>query len=186
MYEDYTVIEYMNAAYKGDRSRMDNETFLIVETEFIDTAKMYEEEEFNKVSYIHFLNGRINTIKLSIKLQRDFLDNFDSPYIPGFKKFNEFGYSLYWKGDNKQFLDRLKVIEGYERRYVTEVENCIKLLIEFRASKNSGEQPVKITRQSFIKTVNILGKQGFKIDNYKTSMEELALMIVQQKEENKR
>lgn len=185
-YENYVIRIFENAMFKDDRSVMSNEEYDTVYTEFIDTAKMYEEEEFQQVSYISYLHGRINSIKIGIRLQREFINNFDIPYIPAFQMFKNNGVSIYWKGDKENFLSALERIEKGQKKYTSEVENCIKNLMDFRLKKQQGDNPVKIKRETWIKNINTLGKIGYKIDKDKTSVEELALMIVQQKEENKK
>lgn len=190
MYENYTVREFENAMFRNDRTVMTEEIYTEVYSEYIDTAQLFETEEFQKVAYIHNINGRINTIKLSIKLQKEFLLEFGIPYKEGFKIFKKFGYIVFWKDDcnnSKEFLASLDRIEAMEKKYVNEVENCIKLLIDFRAAKGKKEdQPVKIKRESWIRTINFLGKIGYKIDKDKETVEDLSLMIKQQNEDNKR
>lgn len=185
-YENYTIKEFEDAMFKGKRDVISDEEYNIVYSEYIDTAKLYESEEFNKVSKIHYLNNRINSISIGIRLQREFIDNFEIPFIPDFERFKKLGHVLYWKNDKEQFLKALSRIEIKEKKFVSEVENDIKLLIEFRAKKNSKELPVKIKRESWIRTINSLGKIGYKIDKFKNTVEELSLMILQQIEEQKR
>lgn len=182
-YENYTIRQFENAMFKDDRSVMDDEEYNIVYNEYIDTAKLYETEEFQKVSYITYLNGRINTMKLAIRLQREFYNNFQEPYQPGFKKIKEKGYSLYWNRNNpEEFIKQLDRIETSEKRYISEVENCVKQLIDFRAKRNTKEQPVKIKRELWIRNINTLNKLGYKIDRDKETVEDLSIMILQQTE----
>lgn len=183
-YENYTIKQFENAMFKDDRSVMTEDVYDEVYNEYVDTAKLYEEEEFNRVSRIKYLNNRINTISLGIRLQRGFIDNFDVPYLEGFKVFKDNGHIIVWKNKD-HFLETLRRIEVKEKKYISEVENAIKLLYEFRKKKNTTEQPVKIKRESFIKTINTLGKIGYKIDKFSNSVEDLALMIRQQKDDSK-
>lgn len=183
-YENYTIKQFEDAMFKDDRSVMTEDIYDEVYSEYVDTAKLYEEEEFNRVSRIKYLNNRINTISLCIRLQRGFLENFDIPYLAGFNVFKDNGHMVVWK-NKYQFLEVLRRIEVKEKKYISEVENAIKSLYDFRKKKNSTEQPVKIRRESFIKTINTLGKIGYKIDKFSNSVEDLSLMIRQQKEDSK-
>lgn len=184
-FEKYTVRQYMNAKYRDDFTitGIPEHEVNIAHTEYIDVAGLFQSEEFNKVSYIHFLNNRINTIKLSIRLQKDFLDNFDIPYQEGFKMFKKFGHNLYWN-NKEQFLRELTKIEMKENKYISQLEKNIKELKEERLKSIKKEVTVEQSRGSFIRTVNSLGKLGYKIDMDKTMLEEFAYMIKQQTEEN--
>jgi uncharacterized protein YqgQ len=155
---------------------MDEQTFQVVNTEYIDIAGLFATEEFDKVGYISYLNNRVNSVALWIKLQRQYIDNFDIAYLPGLTFFKKFGYVLYWN-NNEQFIKELLRIEKKEFKFISQLENAIKELIDFRAKKNANEKTVKQTRGSWIKTINSLGKLGYKIDKDKTSVEEFAYMI---------
>lgn len=184
-YEDYTIRQFMDASFKNDRTIMDEETFQTVNTEYIDTAGLYETEEFSKVTYIHYLNGRINSVKICVRLQREFIEEFDMPYLPGLEILKKNGHSIRWV-DKEQFMKSLELIENKEKKYLSELEGCIKNLTEYRKNKNNKEETVKISRGSFIRTINSLGKVGYKIDKDKDTVEDLAYMIKAQVEENKK
>lgn len=184
-YEKYTIRQFENALFKDDRSVMSEEELQTVNTEYIDTAKLYETEEFNQVTYISNLNGRINTISIGIDLHRRFIIEFGFPCLEGFAIFKKFGHVLYWRGDLPKFVETLNRIEVRESKYVSEVENCIKKLIEFRKRKQSGEQPVKISRESWMKTINSLRKANYNINRDIDTVEDLAYMIKQQLDEAK-
>lgn len=174
----------MSALFKADRSVMSEEEFKIVYTEYVDTAGLFASEEFSKVSYIHYLNNRINSVKLAIKLQKDFIDNFDIAYIDGLPFFKKFGHTIYWN-DKISFLKALDKIEKKEFKYISQLEKNYKELTESRIKKNRKEKTVEQTRGSFIRTLNSLGKIGYKIQQDITTVEELAWMIKQQSEEVK-
>jgi hypothetical protein len=184
-YENYTIRQFERAWFNGDRSVMTNEQFEIVKTEYVDTAGLFASEEFDKVGYISFLNNRVNTITLWIRLQREFINNFDIPYIKNFNWIKKFGHNIYWDKDVEKFKQELIKIEKKEKKYFNLLENAIKELIDFRAKKNSREKVTsEPSRSAFIRTVNSLGKIGWSIDKDKTTVEELAYIIKQQSEEN--
>lgn len=183
-YEDITINQFIKAWFKGDRTVMDEPTFQTVYTEYIDTAALYETDEFNQVTYIHYLNNRVNSIKIAIRLQKEFINNFDIPFINDLAFFKKFGHIVYWNNDKERFLETLDKVENKEKRYISELEKAIKNLKDTRLKKNKGERTVAETRAGFIKTLISLGKIGYKIDRDSTTVEELALMIKQQTEEN--
>jgi hypothetical protein len=193
MYEDYSVRQFMNAWFKKDFSQMSEEHFNVAYTEYVDTAGLYETDEFERVTYIHFLNNRINSVKLGLRLQRMFLLEFDAPYQPAFSFFEEFGHYLKWTGDVGKFLADLEKIENKEKKYISVLEGKIKELNELKKNKSKKseeekdeedkEKDMNKTREAFVRTLNSLGKIGYKIDKDTTTVEELALMIKQQQEE---
>lgn len=177
----------MNALYNEDRSIISEEELEIVNTEYIDTAGLYDNDEFDKVTYIHYLNHRVNWIRLSIRLQRDFIEEFDVPYIPELEKFSKYGHKLYWDKDIEKFLKVLNRIEDKEQKYIDDLEASSKQLIDLRKLKNKEIKPEttkKQSRGSFVRTLNSLGKLNWKIDSDKTTVEELAYIIKQQSEDN--
>lgn len=183
-FEKCTVRQYMDAMYRGDTSVFNPDELSEINTEYIDVAELYDLDELNKVSYIHFIDNRINSIKLSIKLQRDFIEEFGLPYLPSLPFFKPFGHIVTWNNDKEKFLEKLERIESSERKYKSILANSIKELKDGKKSKGIKEDTEpKIERQAFIRTLNSLGKIGYKIDYDKTTMEEVALMIKQQKEE---
>lgn len=184
-YENYTVKQFREAWFSNDRSVMDDETFKEVYNEYLDTAELYEKEEFLRVSRIHYLNGRINSIKIGLKLQRGFLDNFGIPYIKDLKCFEKFGHKLFWKGDRTNFLEQCKKIERREEKFVDEVENELELLYQMREKKQVKEFTTKESRGNFIKTFNSLGKIYFHL-TWETSVEDYSHMLKQATEETKK
>lgn len=179
-----TIDNFITAFFEKDYSLISLDETENIYTSYIDVAKLFEGEEFSRISYIHYLSGRINTIKISIKLQKEFLEEFKVPYQPEFKMFKKFGHLLFWKGDGKKFLEILDRIELKELKYISELENEIKMLIEARKNKSKGKS-VELTLDGFLTSVISLGKIGYIIDRYKTTMQEMALMVKKQMEDNK-
>ena len=184
-YENWTIRQLMKAWFRKDYSEMSEEEFGIVRTEYIDTAGLYDENVFQKVCYIYFLNSRINSISLSIRLQKDFLKEFDIPYKQAFSFLSKFGHRVKWNDNAEDFISQLDKIERREVKYTSMIENEIVELkkLQKQAKIPEEEEDDKTTRERFIRTVNTLGKIGYKIDYDKTTVEELALMIKQQTEE---
>lgn len=183
-YENFTVKDLREALFSGDRSVMSEEVFKEVYNEYLDTTQLYEKEEFLKVSRIHYLNGRINFIKIALKLQRGFLENFGVPYLKDLKSFEKFGHKLFWKGDKWLFLDMCSKIEKREQKYIDEVDNELELLYRMREKKTNKEFSAKDSRGKFIRTFNSLGKIYHNL-SWNTSIEDYSYMIKQATEEVK-
>lgn len=188
MYEDITIRQFMNASWKGDRSVINEEQLKIAETEYIDTAGLYETESFNKECYIQFLTTRINVVTIGIRLQREFLQEFDVPYSPELKVFHKYGHYPVWENNKEKFLKSLTMIEKMEKVYISQLEIKIKELEDYKKLKDTKEQnqSIKVSRGSFIQTVNSLGKLNYKIYYDTTRLEEMAYMVKAQLEENKK
>ena len=182
-YEKYTIRQFYNALYKQDRSIIrTNDELSVVNSEYINQSGLYDEEEFHRTASIYYLNNRINSIKLAIRLQKDFLKEFDVPFLKELKFFKKFGHSIQWRGDREDFLKRLKTIEEREAKYEDELEAKIK---ELKTKRHKKENPQFQSNESFIRTVNTLNKIGFKVEWNDTTVEEFSIMIKQQTEENK-
>jgi len=181
-YELYTIRQFRDALYSDKRDIISEEQLKIVEVEYADTAELYETEEFAQSSYIQFVFNRIKFIDNFIELQLLFLKEFDIAYKPAFEKLKKYGHYLKWV-DKEDFLKRIEDIKSREDIYESILEESIKNLNDFRKTKKtSKKQTVKESRNSFIRTVNSLGKEGYSINWDSTTVEELALMIKQQKD----
>lgn len=180
-FENYTIREFISAWFACKRDVMDDEEFDTVYTEYVDTSGLFQSDDFDKMSYIQFLGGRINSIKIAIRLQREFITEFGQPYIENFEFFKMKGHRLKWNKDIEDFIKQLNSVELKESKNIAQLEKCI---VELKKIRDTKGETVSVTRGSFITTINSLGKIGFKIDNDKTTVEELAYMIKQQFEEN--
>jgi len=176
-YENYTVKQYMDAQYKQDYSIISFEELKIVNIEYIDTAELYEKDDFERQTKIEFYSHRVNNITIHIRLQREFLNEFGICYLPTLEKFKEFGHSVSWK-DKDNFLKMMRKIELSEKVYISKMEEEIKLLQDLRSKKKKGQEvPLKQSRGNFIKNIAILNKEGYKIVYTETTMEDLAYII---------
>lgn len=172
---DYTQEEMMQAFYR-------------IHTEYVDLAGLYKNKEFELLGYINHLETRINIIAMSINLQRNFLDEFDIPLVEGFKTFKTYNHNLYWDFNNPDklgFLSMLKKIETRTLTYKGQLIEKKKELFDLQKNKVEKKHTTIQSRQEFIRTLNALGKFGFRIDKNETTVEELALMVLDwQKELN--
>lgn len=183
-YENYTIDQFMKAWFKKDYSNIKEDEFNTVYTEYIDTAGLYNSEDFEKVAYIYFLNNRINCIKIGIESHKKFIEEFSVPFIDNFEFFaNKLGHILKWRNDKEDFLKQLDLVEVKERVYTSKLELKLDELKKSREKRKNENQTEKQTRHSIIRTINSLGKIGYAIDKSKTTVEEFSLMIKQQTEE---
>lgn len=183
--ENIVIKDFMNAWFNKDYSTLSEERFDIAYTEYIDLSGRYSTKEFELVTYIHYLNNRINSVKLSVRLQKDFIFEFGIPYTPELKFFKKFGHTLFWKDNVEEFVKALDRIETKEKKYIVELETKMQDLVKERKKNNTGNTSTftNETRQNFVTMMNSLNKIGYKISRTETTVEELALII---KEETKK
>lgn len=193
---DCVVNKFMDCAFKerhrclllsgeatDDQLRM---AFEIIYAEYVDLAGLYITREFELSAYISSLDARIYTVKRFVTLQRTFLHEFDAPFIPGFALVKRYGHHLYWDfntPDKESFLNRLKQIETAEARYQAELNKKVNELVELRKKKVNKQFSLLESRKQFITSMNRLQQNKFVIDKDKTTMEELALMIKDYKDQ---
>lgn len=187
---DCVINKFMDCAFK-DRHRVllisgdatDEQlrmAFEIVYAEYVDLAGLYVTREFELSAYISSLDTRIATVKRFVTLQCTFLNEFDTPFLPGFALVKKYGHRLYWdfnRPDKESFLKRLIQIEAGESRYQAELDRKVKELVELRKKKVNKEFSLLESRKQFIMSMNRLQQNKFVIDKDKTTMEELALMV---------
>jgi hypothetical protein len=186
-YENYTLGQFKRAWFKSDRSEtgIPDSDFEIVYTEYIDTVGAYKSDQFDKAGWIKHLEAKINTVTIWIKIQRDFISDFGRPFVERLAFMEEFGHYIEYT-DNDSFFVELEKIEQDLKGDISELNGSIKELEDIKKSEPVVEVTLKERREAFVRNQNTLGKIGYKIDEDKTSVEEYALMIKQQNEENER
>lgn len=157
--------------------------FEIIYAEYIDAAQLFATIEFEKYAYITNLEARIEVVKNFAKLQREFLNQFDVPFLPGLRMMHQYGYVLQWDGSKEKFLQALDRMLIMDKRYQTELDKANKDLIELRKKKNKKEHTILQSRREFISMLNRLQQNRFVIDRDKTMIEDLAMMIVDSRDQ---
>ena len=193
-FENYTILQFIDALYKDDRSVMSEDELNIVYDEYVDISELYDIERLQDSKYIHFLNNRINSVKMAIKLQKMFLEEFGVPYEQEFIFFRRFGYIIKWK-DKESFLIQLEKIENGEKKFISQLEGKVKEFIEKEEKKLKEKEDeekegkvtkIKQSRGAFISMLNSLRKIGWVLDKQKDTVEDLAYAIKSQLDENKK
>jgi|SRR6185437_4456280 len=179
--------KYKALLIEGEASEDDLRiAFEYIYAEYADYSGLFQSQEFDIVSYINSLDNRIQTIKRFIDLQRKFLKHFDIPYLPELKMVKKYGHEIYWDQnypDKEGFLKKLIKIEARETKYQAIVDKKVNELIALRKKKQTKEHSILESRKDFVTTLNRLSQSGFHIDKEKTSVEELALMIKDRRDE---
>ena len=95
---------------------------------------------------------------------------------------------MVWR-NKEDFLAQLKRVELKEAKYISKLETSIKELMDAREKREKEKDKNQIKkinpRENWIRTINSLGKIGYKIDKRSTTVEDFAYMIKQQSEEYK-
>lgn len=161
------------------------EAFETIYTQYIDTAQLYQTLEFEKLGYISSLDTRIRTVKLFIQIQRLFIKDFSIPYLPALNMIKKYGHNLYWDKnarDLEGFLRKLNSIETREKRYEDELSIKINELIQLRKKQVTKELTILETRKQFVQQLIKLQQNKFVIIRTETTMEDIALMILDVKD----
>lgn len=182
-FEDFSIMQFRRAWFKGDRTVMNDETFSTVYNEYIDVSGQYRNEEFDRVSTLHYMNNRRNAVVMAIKLQREFVKEFTVPFVDNFPWFKEKGFKLTWK-DEEDFEKQLQKIEAKEEKWESIIQGKVKELKEYRDKKEKKEVSTKQSESSFVRMVNQLRKNGWKFE-WTDSVEDLAYIVKQQLEDQK-
>lgn len=177
---DITVRVFMRCLFNKDYEGVDDWERLY--TEYIDLSGMGETRQLELVVAIHNLQTRISFISGFIEFQKTWLLQFGEPFEQGFEDVRKFGYKLHWEaGYPTQFVDQLQKMETKEKRNIAQLDAEMKELDEF--TKTGKHKQKASDRADFVRMLNTLGKEGYKIDRDKTDMEELSLMIRQHSED---
>jgi len=193
---DCTVKQFMQCSFDaryrvllidGDGSEDDLKmAFEYIYAEYVDYSDLYQSQEFEIVAYINSLDTRIQFIHRFVDLQRKFMEQFDIPFLPGLDMIKRYGHHLYWDAnymDRDAFFKKLFQIEMKEKKYDTKVDQKVKELVELRKKKVQKEHTILESRKDFVTMLNRLQQARFVIDKDRTTVEELALIIKDQRDQ---
>ena len=171
--QDITVRTFMKCLFNKDFTGIDNWDDLY--TKYIDLSGLGENGQLSIQVAIHNLNIRLFRITQYLEFQTKVFDLIRMPYLPKLEDMVEYGHKVKWNPDEPEmFLPQLIRIEQKEKRNFVELKELEKELDDMRQT----EKPETVNaRNSFVIMLNVLGKEGYRIDKDKTDMEELSLMI---------
>jgi hypothetical protein len=177
-----TINEFISCLFDNDFSVIDEETFKNIHIEYIDISGQYETAEYEHIKTILILSTRIELIKTYLYIEYQFLSQFERPFLPVCKDLKKFGYTLIWRDNTEDFVKQLENIEQSEKRFIIQLEGERSALEKQNNKQISDSETGQIwqtkqTRKEFIKMIIDLQKQNYKIDRDKTTIEELAIMI---------
>lgn len=157
--------------------------FEYIYAEYVDLSELFISQEFEMVAYINSLDNRIQFMRRWIELQRKFIFNFKCPYIKSFFMVKKYGHNVYYDWDqpeqkrNDAFLQKLAKMELGEKKNDLMVAKKVDELMALRKKKVAKIHTILESRKSFISMLNRLRQAHFVIEDDKTSVEDLALMI---------
>lgn len=194
--EDCTIKQFMDCCFKdkykvllieGDASdELLKAAFEYIYAEYVDYAQLYQNREFEITAYIESLGNRMATVKRFIELQKRFISEFGCPYVMGFEIVEKYGYRLQWDFDNPNkevFLKSLSKIRVSEKRYELEIDKKVKELVDLHKKKTSKTFTILESRKEFISMLTRLQQARYQIDREKTTVEELAICIRDQRDQ---
>jgi hypothetical protein len=176
---DITVRVFMRCLFNKDFSGVDNWEELY--TEYIDLSGLGEQGNLPLLVAIHNLNVRLKFITGFLEFQTKVFEVARVPHLAYLDDVNKYGHKIIWDPEQpEEFLPQLIRIEQKEKRNYVELKNLEK---ERDEMKEAEKPETTSARNSFVIMLNVLGKEGYKIDKDKTDMVELALMIKQHGED---
>lgn len=165
------------AEYKILEAKLRN-AFEYIYAQYVDFSGLYLSQEFEIVAYINSLDHRVTTLKKFVELQNLFMDQFKVPYLPGLSIAERYGYKLYWDPNYPEsFIKKLDAIPAKEAKFKIRIAEKTKELVELRTKQVKKEHTILETRKDFITMLNRLQQKKFVINKNETTVEELALMI---------
>lgn len=172
---EITVRVFMRCLFNKDYTGVDNWDELY--TKYIDLSGLGEQGQLGLHVAIHNLKIRLFRITHFLELHSKVFDLVGMPHLEHMDDMKEYGIRLSWNpGEPEMFLPQLIKIEQREKRNYVELKELEKEVEEMKEAEN----PKTVSaRNSFVIMLNVLGKEGFKIDKDKTDMEELSLMVKQ-------
>lgn len=162
------------------------DAFDYIYAQYVDFSGLYLTREFEMCAYINTLDTRIQTVKRFLELQRLFTQHFNVPFVPGFEIIKRYGHNLWWNHSSPDltlFKKKLEQIEMREMKYQDVVSAKVKELLEFRSKKDNNELSLLESRKKFLSMQIRLQQARFVIDKNVTTVEELCLMIKDQREQ---
>ena len=179
-FTECTIATFMDAAFNSNFSIISKEEYIHINMQYMDASGLFLTREYELQISIQSMRNKINCVMLGVNLQREFIKEFGMPYLPALGEFNKYGYRLAWNSDLKEFETQLQRIEANIQSYITlanRKEKDLKTTIE-----NAEIIDIKQSRAQFNKMLISLQKMNYHIDKSKTTMEDLATMIVLNKE----
>jgi hypothetical protein len=186
-FTDCTIDIFMKAAYNQDFSKITVEEYNIVNMQYQDASGLYLTREFELRVSIHNLTNRINCITAGVAIHREFIKEFNFPYLPAINELASFGYLLIWNNDIENFKLQLTQIEGKEARYKSMLFTKTRDLESILAinKDNTEISDIKQSRAKFTQMIISLQKLNYRIEKDKTTIEELAAIINDNRERSK-
>lgn len=161
------------------------EAFEFIHGQYVDLSGLYETREFEMSAYLSSLAVRINTVHEFIRLQREFISQFNVPCVPRFYLVKKYGYTLQWDHDAPDidtFQARLDKIELKEAKFKSELKRKEAELSTFQKKHHAGEYTPMESRRQFLTQILRLQQAKYVINKSETSVEELAYAIRDQKD----
>lgn len=181
-----TINQYIKCLFDKNYSALGEGTeqelldaFQNIETEYIDLSGQFESGEYEIIRNIMTISSRIEMVNILMYIHDTCLTEFGRPFLPAITDLKKFGYELIWNNDIEDFRKQLEGIQISEQRYLIQLEDYKTKL------KKPEENIIKTERNrpEFIRMLINLQKQGYKIDRDVTTIEDLAIIVSELREQ---
>jgi len=176
--EKVTIEQFMDCWFNDDYEKISVQDFELIYSEYIDLAGLYQTKAFELTAYINYLKNRIHVLGIVVFSQKMYFEVFRKPYIEGLELIKEkFGLSYNWDCNEQSLFSFLRKLENTIRTKKIELNRKEHEIEKLKQEKKEGNVSKVQSRHEFIRMLNSLSKNGYKIERDKTTVEELALII---------
>lgn len=167
------INDYFACAFDGVEKFGWEDTYV----EFIDVSGLAKSDEYELIVEKHNLIARIKSVPEYVKAQRECVRVFSKYHPEATRRLAKKGHTM---PDDMDKADAFLVkVLSKEKMFITKLRETESKLEKL---KHPGGYDNKKARRSFVRLLNTVG-QRYKIDREKTTLEELALMILELAEE---
>lgn len=163
------------------------QAFEYIYNQYVDFSGLYATREFELSAYIESLVVRIGTVREFVRLQKLFISEFGVPFVGYFDVIKKYGHAMHWNHDYPDmdlFMIKLAKVESREAKFKSELKAKEKELFDLQRKKATKEFTLLESRKQFTLTLVRLRQAKYEISETLTSMEELGIIIKDQKDQS--
>lgn len=184
------ITDFMAAWFDGNYAVIGEgatrEHFEAIKTDYIDMAGLYASRDFDMTYNLLMYENRLNVIQNFMIVQRGYIDAVGVPKLDSLDMLERFNHVIIWQDDKEKFLKKLEQVDLKENKTRALLNQLEKQITDNNGKKEAVFVSQSQERKNFMSMIINLEKNGYKIDEVKTTVEKLAIMIQRQREEYER
>jgi len=151
------------------------EAWEAISAQYIEAAGV-DIPEFAAMQEIHNLKVKKNGLTLLFHLQDVWIEKFAEPHVIGLEKLAKHNVKPVWRGDVADFVKQLDKAKDRNKSIDVQISEAEYSLDNIRIALGK-EGVISDSRQDFRKLLIEVQRQGYKIDEDKTTVEDFGLML---------